>query len=34
MNTDGILVVGGILLIILFEGEPDLMDAIIHWFMK
>ncbi len=32
--TDEIVVGGIILLFILFTGEPDLMDAIIHALMK
>jgi len=32
--TDEIAIGGGILLIILFAGSPDLMDGIIYWMMN
>lgn len=32
--TDEIMFVGVILVVLLFGGEPDLMDAVIHWIMQ
>lgn len=31
--TDEIVFVGLILVVLLFNGEPDLMDAVVHWIM-
>ena len=32
--TDKIMIVGTIILIVLFGGDPDLIDGIIHWLMN
>lgn len=31
--SDRIMFAGVILIVILFGGEPDLMDALVHWIM-
>jgi hypothetical protein len=33
-NSDSVLIIGIIFLIIMFIGEPDLHDAIITWLTK
>ena len=34
MDSDTAIVIGVFVVIVLFAGEPDLMDAIIHFLMK
>lgn len=34
MNSDSMLILLIIVSVVLFAGEPDLMDAIIHFLMK
>ena len=34
MSDDAILLIGIFILVILSMGEPDLMDALIHFLMK
>lgn len=34
MYTDEMIIVAAFILIILFAGDPDLMDAIIKWISK
>lgn len=33
-NSESVLIVVLFLSAVLFVGEPDLMDAVIHWLMK
>jgi len=34
MNTDSVIIICGTILLILNYGDPDLMDAIIHFLMR
>ena len=34
IDDDGILIIGVVLLVILCAGDPDIIDAIVHWIMK
>lgn len=34
MSDDAAIILAIVFLAVLFGGEPDLMDAMIHWLMK
>jgi hypothetical protein len=34
MSTHNLVVAGVFVMIVVFSGEPDLVDGIIHWLMR